>query len=67
MLCNANTTYYVSKINKTLEIMKNEKKNEHIQNYDMDTIIKNQNNNKQWTHMLIDVPKKKLDTTMLEL
>jgi hypothetical protein len=46
--------------------MKNEKQHQHIQNYDMDTIIKNQSNNKQWTHMLNDLQRNKLDTTMLE-
>jgi hypothetical protein len=46
MLCNANTTCYVFKITKTLKFMKNEEKTQHIQNYDMDTIIENQNNNK---------------------
>jgi hypothetical protein len=43
------------------------KKTQPIQNYDMDTIIENQNNNKQWTHMLSDLQRNKLDTTMLEL
>jgi hypothetical protein len=43
------------------------KKTQHIQNYDMDTMIKNQNNNKQWTHMLNDLQRNKLDTPMLEL
>jgi hypothetical protein len=33
----------------------------------MDTIIKNQNNNKQWTHTLDDLQINKLDTPMLEL
>jgi hypothetical protein len=66
MLCNANTTNYVCEITKTLEYMKNEKQHQHIQNYDMDTIIKNQSNNKQWTHMLNDLQRNKLDTTMLE-
>jgi hypothetical protein len=28
------------------------KKTQHIQNYDMDTMIENQKNNKQWIHML---------------
>jgi hypothetical protein len=60
MLCNASTTYYVSKITKTLEFMKNEKKTQQIQNYNMDTIIENQNNNKQWTHMLSDLQKTNL-------
>jgi hypothetical protein len=31
------------------------KKTQHIQNYDIDTIIENQNNNKKWTHMLNDL------------
>jgi hypothetical protein len=44
-----------------------EKINQNIQNYDMDTIIENQNNDKQWTHMLNDLQKNKLDTLMLEL
>jgi hypothetical protein len=59
MLCNASTTCYV-------EFMKNEKKTQHIQNYDMDTMIENQNNNKQWTHMLNDLQRNKLNTSMLE-
>jgi hypothetical protein len=44
-----------------------EKKTEHIQNYNMDTIIENQNNNKQWTHMLSDLQKNQFKTLMLEL
>jgi hypothetical protein len=47
--------------------MKNEKQHQHIQNYDMDTIIENQSNNKQWIHTLNDLQKNKLDTPMLEL
>ncbi len=57
-MCNASTTCYVFEIAKTLEFMKNEKNPQHIQNYDMDTMIENQNNNKQWTHMLNDLQKK---------
>jgi hypothetical protein len=67
MLCNASTTCYVFEIAKTVEFMKNEKKPQHIQNYDMDTMIENQNNNKQWTNMLNDLQRNKLDTPMLEL
>jgi hypothetical protein len=67
MLCNTSTTCYVSEITKTLEFIKNEKKTQHIQNYDMDTMIKNQNNNKQWIHMLNDLQRNKLDTLMLKL
>jgi hypothetical protein len=66
MLCNANTTNYVYEITKTLEFMKNEKQHQHIQKYDMDTIIKNQSNYKQWIHMLNDLQRNKLDTLMLE-
>ncbi len=32
----------------------------------MDTIIENENKNKQWTHMLNDLQRNKLDTLMLE-
>ncbi len=35
--------------------MKKKKKTQHIQNYDMDTIIENQKNNKQQIHMLSDL------------
>jgi hypothetical protein len=47
--------------------MKNKKQLEHIQNYDMDIIIENQNGNKQWIHMLNDLHRKKFDTPMLKL
>jgi hypothetical protein len=40
---------------------------QHIQNYDMDAMIENQNNNKQLTHMLNDLQRNKLDTPTLEL
>jgi hypothetical protein len=66
-LCNASTTCFVFKITKTLEFMKNGKKTQNIQNNDMDAIIENQNNNKQWTHMLNDLQRNKLDTPMLKL
>jgi hypothetical protein len=66
-LCNASTTCFVSKITKTLEFMINGKKTQNIQNNDMDAIIENQNNNKQWTHMLNDLQRNKLDTPMLKL
>jgi hypothetical protein len=39
MSCNASTMCYVFEIIKTLGFMKNEKNIQHIQNYDMDTII----------------------------
>jgi hypothetical protein len=32
----------------------------------MDTIIENENKNKQWTHMLYDLQRNKLDTPILE-
>ncbi len=32
----------------------------------MDTIIENENKNKQWTHMLNDPQRNKLDTPMLK-
>jgi hypothetical protein len=66
-LCNASTTCYVFKITKTLKFMKNGKKTQNIQNNDMDAIIENQNNNKQWIHMLNDLQRNKLDTPVLEL
>jgi hypothetical protein len=44
MLCDASTTCYVFEITKTLEFMKNEKKIQHVQNYDMDIIITTHNN-----------------------
>jgi hypothetical protein len=47
--------------------MKNGKKTQNIQNNDMDAIVENQNNNKQWTHMLNDLQRNKLDTPMLKL
>jgi hypothetical protein len=47
--------------------MKNEKKTQHIKKYDMDTMIEKQNNNKQWTHMLNDLQRNKINTSMLEL
>jgi len=47
--------------------MKSKKQPQHIQNYDMDTIIENQNDNKQWTHMLNDLQRNKFDTPLLEL
>jgi len=67
MLCDTSTKCYVYEITKTLEFIKNEKKTQHIQNYDMDTMIENQNNNKQWIHMLNDLQRNKLDTLMLKL
>ncbi len=42
-------------------------KNSTHSNYDIDTIIENQDNNKQWIRMLNDLQRNKLDTPMLEL
>ncbi len=66
MFCNASTTCYVSEIIQTLKFMKIQKKIQHVQNCDMGTIIKNQNNNKQWIHRLNDLQRNKLETPMLE-
>jgi hypothetical protein len=47
--------------------MKNEKKNSTHSKLWYNTIVENQNNNKQWNCMLSDLQINKLETLMLEL
>jgi hypothetical protein len=47
--------------------MKNEKKNSTHSKLWYNTIVENQNNNKQWNRMLSDPQINKLETLMLEL
>lgn len=66
MLCNASTTCYVFEIIKTLEFMKYKNNRNTFKPMIWIPSQKMKNKNKQWTHTLNDLQRKKLDTPMLE-